>query len=139
VPLTVLLPLVVFGIAGLVGVMHLLGYSRRLALTGPEDVARHWRRHWPEDRVLDVTLCRSGGAALVRTAAGPGLLWSFGADTVARRLKGARARPVRGGLAIRLPDFAAPRVRLRMDADEARAWAARIQAEAGAVSETGAA
>ena len=125
-PLQILLPMVVIGIAGLGMLMHLLGYSRPLILPDESTARAQWLRHNPDDQIRDLTLCHSGHAALVQTDHGPGLLWSFGADTVARPLLGATARQTANGLTICLPDFAAPRVSLRMDANESANWAARI-------------
>ena len=50
-PLFILLPLVVLGIAGLVGLVHLLGHSTPLALPDEDTVRKHWQRHFPDDRI----------------------------------------------------------------------------------------
>ncbi|MDJ0627920.1 MAG: hypothetical protein QNJ44_06640 [Rhodobacter sp.] len=129
-PLPILLGLVVGGIAGLVLLIHLLGYSKPLTLRSESAARRHWARHFPDDAVTDVTICASGSTALVETDHGPGLLWSFGTDTVARRLHSAEARITDTGVTIRLPDFSAPRVDVRMGENEAQYWVARIAKEA---------
>jgi len=130
IPLQILLAMVAIGIVAVVALVHLLGHSRPLTLPGKSAARAHWRRHNPDDQIRDITVCHSGHTALVETDHGPGLLWSFGADTVARPLHGATARQTAKGLTIRLPDFAAPRVSLRMDLPEATYWAARITTEA---------
>lgn len=109
--------------------LHLHGYSRQPTLRSESTAWDHWLRHWPDDHVTDLTICHSGSAALMHTSHGPGLLLAFGADTVARRLHGASVVQSRNGLTIRLPDFAAPRVHIRMDPNEATYWAVRITKE----------
>lgn len=125
-PLTILLALVVGGIAGIALLLHLSGRSRKRVLT-PETAADDWLRHFPQDQVYEATISHDGHAALVLTGAGPGLLWAFGANTVARRLKdfdlidkGARLRVV-------FHDFTAPAVSLRLDDFERQHWLNRMQ------------
>jgi len=85
-PLNVLLIIIVGGIAAIALLLHLLGKSRLAVLT-QEDARSAWHRHFPDDEILDLTVAHDGHAALVQTSQGPGLLWSFGADTVARHLR----------------------------------------------------
>ena len=126
-PLHILLPLVVLGIAGIALVLHLLGYSRRATIRDRAHAERLWRHHWPEDEVSDALVATDGHAALVQTARGPGILWAFGADTSARLLAGARLMPGNDALRLRLRDFTAPSVTLRLPPDEARTWQAVIE------------
>ncbi|MBV0913237.1 hypothetical protein [Anianabacter salinae] len=125
-PLAVMLPLVVVGIAGIVGLLHLLGYTGGFRMATGDDARAAWLRQFPEDTVTGAVPCSTGSAALVDTGRGPGLVWAFGADSVCRMLDGGRARITRHGLRIRFPDFNAPSVTLAMPPDEAAAWAARI-------------
>lgn len=120
-PLGILLALVVGGIAGITLLLHITGKSRVHVLT-PEAASTQWLRHFPDDAVIDVTVTHDGHAALVRTKAGPGLLWSFGADTVARYLLDCTQHAHPDGLAIRFRDFSAPYVILHLDETERRHW-----------------
>lgn len=119
-PLSILLPMVGAGIAAIAVLLHLLGLSRKAELADEAAARAAWLREFPADTVLCVTLCRDRGAALIGTAQGPGVVWAVGADTAARRLEGARAHRTAEGLSLDLVDFTAPRVRLRLDAEETR-------------------
>lgn len=110
-PLSVLLPMVVLGIAGLGLLLHLAGQSRAFEIGNDEVARREWLRHWPDDAVFAVHLV--AGAALVETQAGLGLLRAFGTDTVAHRVTGMREIP--GGLRIEFGDFGVPAVRLAVE------------------------
>jgi hypothetical protein len=121
-PLSILLPMVGLGIAGIAGLLHLLGLSQRARLADAAAARAAWLREFPGDVPLAVTLCRDGSAALIATARGRGVVWGVGADTTARYLSGARLSPTRRGLRIDLPDYTAPHIRLTLDANEADAW-----------------
>lgn len=103
-PLTILLPLVVLGIAGIGLLLHLTGQSRVFEIADEDIARREWLRHWPDDTVRTVHVL--AGAALIETETGLGLLRPFGADTVAHRVTG--MHEARGGLRIEFSDFAAP-------------------------------
>ncbi|MCB1398071.1 MAG: hypothetical protein H6898_09440 [Rhodobacter sp.] len=119
-PLSILLPLVVLGIAAIGVLLHLSGQSRRFDIADAAVARREWLRHWPGDTVRAVHL--AGGAALVETAQGLGILRAFGADTTAHRLTGLTER----GLALRLSfgDFAAPDATLPLPERDRAAWLA---------------
>ncbi|MEM8576789.1 MAG: hypothetical protein AAGF60_02975 [Pseudomonadota bacterium] len=125
-PLEILLVLVVGGIACIALALHLLGLSAAPGFdaAGARDA---WLRHFPQDAVTDAAPSRDGRAARIEAASGKGIVWRFGADSVARPLAGARAEPHKTGLILRLPDYAAPRVRLTLTPEEARAWARWMQ------------
>ncbi len=116
-PLNILLILVVGGIAILALLLHLLGKSRLVILT-PEDARTAWHRHFPDDEILGLTVASDGHAAVVQTDQGPGLLWSFGADTVARHLRDFDLLEKPGHLSVIFRDFTAPRVTLYLNATE---------------------
>lgn len=120
-PLNILLILVVGGISAAVLLMHLLGRSARSVLT-IEDAHSAWHRHFPDDEIFDVTVSRDQHAALVHTGEGAGLLWSFGADTVARHLLDFDLIEKPGRLIVIFHDFTAPRVTLRLGDDEKSRW-----------------
>lgn len=120
-PLEILLLLVVGGIAGIAVVLHLSGRSNLRVLT-PDSVRAEWARHFPEDRIIDATLNHCGHAALVRTDTGPGLLWSFGADTVGRRLFDFDWLDHPQGVHFFFHDFGAPQTLVRLDETERPHW-----------------
>ena len=117
-PLAVLLPVVILGIAGIGLLLHLTGQSRSLTLTDTATARQHWDRHWPGASIAALDL--AGGAALVLDQDGPGLLRPFGADTVAPRLADLTETPE--GLRAEFHDFAAPPVTLRLDPDARTRW-----------------
>jgi len=126
-PLSILLPLVVIGIAGITLLLHLLGYSRQTEIASAADAARMWLVHRPEDEVRDAVVATDRHAALLHTARGTGLLWSFGADTTARLLHGAEAKENGRGVVVHLHDFTAPSVTLHLRPEEVPAWIAEIE------------
>ncbi|SLN64092.1 hypothetical protein PEL8287_03516 [Roseovarius litorisediminis] len=121
-PLSILLPMVVIGIAGLVLLLHLLGLSHPATLTGDADARAAWAREFPDDTATRVILSHDHHAALIETARGTGIVWHMGADTTARYLAGAHITRTARGLRIDLPDYTAPHINLTLDADEADKW-----------------
>lgn len=120
-PLEILLVLVVGGIGAITVMLHLTGRSQRRVLTH-ETARAEWQRHFPEDEVVDVTVSHDGYAALVRTGSGPGLLWSFGADTVARHLLDFDWIENPKGFEFQFHDFATPKVLIHLDEIERQHW-----------------
>ncbi|OIQ41132.1 MAG: hypothetical protein BM560_10835 [Roseobacter sp. MedPE-SWde] len=128
-PLELLLILVVGGISAIALLLHLSGRSKPKVMTEPQARAA-WLRQFPESPIADLTLARDGHAALIQTAddsAPLGLVWSFGADTVARFLEDAKLSPCRQGLHLRLADFSAPKVQLHLGQAEAALWQELIE------------
>ena len=125
-PLTLLLALVIGGIAGIALILHLTGKSAQTMLT-PEDARAAWHRHFPDDLITEVLTARDAHAALVMTSQGPGLLWSFGADTVARHLRDFDLIDRPDGLRIAFHDFTAPHVTLHLTDAERRDWQTRME------------
>ena len=121
-PLSILLPMVVLGIACIAVLLHLLGLSRRATLSDAAAARAAWLREFPNDAPTHVTLCQDHSAALIETETGRGVVWPMGADTTARYLTGARARQSGTGLRLDLPDYTAPRIHLTLAPDEATAW-----------------
>lgn len=120
-PLPVLLILVIGGIAAIALLLHLSGRSE-LCVLDTDSARQAWLRHFPDDLVGEITLARNRHAALVTTDEGTGLLWAFGADTVARHLRDFDLIETPGGLDVAFHDYTAPRVRLTLEADERAAW-----------------
>ena len=128
-PLELLLILVVGGIAAIALLLHLTGRSG-LTVLDEGQTRKAWVRQFPESPIADLTLARDGHAALIRTAddsAPLGLVWSFGADTVARFLDDAKLSPCKKGLHLRIADFSAPAVQLHLNQPEAMLWQGMIE------------
>ncbi|MEC3860885.1 hypothetical protein VK792_06285 [Mesobacterium sp. TK19101] len=126
-PLGSLVVLVVGGIAGIALLTHVLGWSQPRQLLTEEDASRGWLREFPDTTVTSVTLCANGAAALIASDAGPGLVWPMGADTSARFLTGAQVTVRKDRLIVRLQDYTAPRITLRLGPDDCAAWRDRIR------------
>jgi hypothetical protein len=127
-PLSILLPMVIAGIAGIALLLHLLGLSKPALIADEAHARRAWLREYPDDPPLRVMLCRARSAALIETARGYGVVWPMGADTTARPLAGARLAATGSGLTLDLPDYTAPRIRLRLSPEEAAQWQAILEA-----------
>ena len=126
-PLHILGPMVVIGIAGIVVILHLLGLSRTRRFDSEAEARAAWEREMDDAAVTRVILCHNHAAALIETEQGPGVVWPMGADSTARYLSGARIDRTADGIVIRLPDFTAPRIRLRLDPDEAALWLTELE------------
>lgn len=124
-PLEILLPIVILGISGIVILTHILGYSRRFTITDETTAIREWHHHWPEDRVLHLRIADDGLSALVITTRGAGLLRSFGADTVAHRIKAATL--THDGLRLDFGDFGTPPTRISLPTDDLPLWQSDIE------------
>lgn len=126
-PLSVLGPLVVFGLLAVALTIRLLGVSHPFVFRSEDDVRRALARHMPARVGGAVLIAQDGRCALVETDAGGVLIWAFGADTVARGLAGAAAKPNRRGLRVDLHSFASPGPRLRLTAEERPLWQEKIK------------
>ncbi|WP_170333299.1 hypothetical protein [Ruegeria arenilitoris] len=120
-PLEILLVLVVGGIVGVTVMLHLTGLSKMRELT-PETARSEWLRHAPDDEIIDITIAHNKHAALIRTETGNGLLWSFGADTVARHLLDFDWLDHPDGFEIQFHDFGTPKAIIRLDEFERPHW-----------------
>lgn len=120
-PIHILLILVVGGISIVALLLHKLGKSR-LTILNPQSARIAWLRHFPEDQVSTVTVTQDGHTAFLDTSQGPGLLWSFGADTVGRLLQNYKVREAPDHLKVVFADFSAPRVTVRLNGDERALW-----------------
>ena len=125
-PLPVLIALVVGGIAGIAALTWAFGLSAPRRFRSEAEAREAWLREFPRSAVRSVTLCRSGGAALIDSAGGAGIVWPMGVDSTARFLAGARVTRTATGLRMDLPDYTAPVVRLTLNDEEAGAWAAAM-------------
>lgn len=120
-PLNVLLILVVGGISLIALLLHLLGKSRQITLS-LEDARTALHRHFPDDQIVDLMVASDGHAALVQTDQGPGLLWSFGADTVARHLRDYDLLNEPHHIRVIFHDFSAPSATLHLTDAERPTW-----------------
>lgn len=127
-PLSILLPMVVLGIAGIAVLLHLLGLSQPATFDNEAAARRAWLREFPEDTPTRVILSHDRHAALVETPQGAGIVWPMGADSTARYLDGAQVTQTDTGLRITLPDYTAPRITLTLDPEEARHWPGLMEA-----------
>jgi hypothetical protein len=125
--LSVLLVLVAGGIAGIGILLHLLGLSEKRLFQDEQTVRRIWLAEYPGQVPTLIQISRNQHSALVTTPLGVGLVWSMGVDGAARLLLGAQVQASRAGLTVDLPDFTAPRIRLKLDTEEARQWRAAIE------------
>ncbi len=121
-PLQILLPLVVGGIAGIAVLLHLLGYSRQVDLSDPSFVAAQWCREFPDDQVEAIAMSDDGRVALVHASSGAGLLWAAGADTTARRADCAEVTPDATGLTVRFDDYGAAQLRISLPPQDQPHW-----------------
>lgn len=122
-PLEILGPMVVLGIAGIALALHLLGLTAPRRLTTKDEARAAWLREHPDDDIAQVLLARSGRAALITLASGArGLVYAMGADTCAHPLKGARWQQRKNALRVGLPDFAAPHFDIALAPDELPIW-----------------
>ncbi|MCT4608341.1 MAG: hypothetical protein N4A70_03960 [Pelagimonas sp.] len=125
-PLHILIALVVIGISGVALLTHLLGMSQPHRFDSDRDARDAWLREFPEIDIRSVSRCQSGTAALIDTVQGPGLVWPMGQDTTARLITGASYTASGDRLTLHLPDYAAPKVQLRLTQDEIRSWTQTI-------------
>lgn len=125
-PLGLLVLLVVAGIAGIALLLHLTGHSRAFEIADETTARREWLRHCPDEDVRAVLIAANRRAALVETDRGRGLLWSFGADTVAQSFDRVEVTDRPDGLILRLGSFTAPAVRLSLSPEERAAWRTRL-------------
>ncbi|MEM9010307.1 MAG: hypothetical protein AAGE18_03715 [Pseudomonadota bacterium] len=143
-PLELLAPLVVLGVAIVVLAVHVSGGSRPLSLATEAAVRAAWAEAEPDRPLSEVLPCPDGRAAVVIDGAGvPALLWTLGADPVVRELHPGVLRAVeerREAIRLYLDDFAAPVVEIGVPDTAVRAvWIARFRrfssaAEPGAAS-----
>ena len=120
-PLEILGPLVVLGILGIAALLHLSGHSAVAPLTQARALS-DWTGHYPDTQVRSAELSKDAQAALIQSDQGPGLIWTLGADTTARLFTSPpELSNTHTGLIVRTNDFTAPKLRVVLDDDAARA------------------
>lgn len=125
-PLTLLLPLVVGGIIGIVLLVHVTRDRRPARLPDRDTLERLWRETAPDQRA-SIILAKDGCSALVSDdGEALGLFWLVGGDPVVRTLSPGSLRaviPTDTGLTLHLASFDAPTVRLALSTRERDRWA----------------
>lgn len=117
----ILLALVTGGISLTALILHLTGRSAKTVLTA-EQARSAWLRQFPDDKIGQVLTAQDGHAALLQTSQGMGLVWAFGANTVARPLQGCDLSDRPDGLRVRFAEFTAPSTRLTLGETERADW-----------------
>ncbi|QHQ36976.1 hypothetical protein [Algicella marina] len=129
-PLTILVPLVVGGILGIVFIVHMSGWTGRLTLDD-HAVRRAWAGEYPDDEPTRVALSDDARAALLTTKSGArGVVWCMGDGIVLRRFQpqGVRVEETSDGLRLRFRDTGAPAALIRLaDAGSRAEWTAPEQ------------
>ena len=136
-PLDILAPLVVVAMVGIAAILHMSGMSRVDVLT-LDRANEDWIGQYPDLTPQKVTLSSNAMAALVETVRGPGLIWVFGADTVARMFSQTPAiSETTSGFILGTGDFTAPRVNVELTDEAERArWVAVLSSAAPAGGES---
>lgn len=125
-PLTLLLPIVILGIAGIFLLIRALNPTPDLTFTDPAMAQALWDHQNPDAAAQAVHITPGGRHVLIETAAGAGLLWSFGADPVTRTFDTApEVAETATGLTLTTHDFTAPRIAIPLADPASRAkWTA---------------
>lgn len=125
-PLPILGALVVFGIGGVVLLVHLLKMSAPAAFAGPEEARAAFLRDHPDIAIDDTLIADDGRVALFATAEGPGVAARFGSGAFTRLCRPGEVKRLsdRGAaLRLELSDFAAPRIDFAAASPDLRAAA----------------
>lgn len=128
-PLWLMGIVVVVGLTAIWLVMRLYGFDRPLSLT-PETAGEEFMNDNSGLVPEEILLASSGQSALIRAGGDLHVLWVMGQDVATRKLARARVTDAPEGLTLRLPDFTAPRLTLRLTDEEKRAWRPMIEESA---------
>lgn len=122
--------LVVFGISGIVLLVHFTGGSQAVSLLQDDDIRAAWHADWPHDKPLKTIGNTGGTAALIHLPNDAlGLIWSFGADTVSRTLTAGSLRSVKARgetLIVQFNAFDCPTARIPLTRRELPEWHAQL-------------
>ncbi len=121
--------IVVFGIAGVVLLVHLTGGSAKVRLNERAIVLDKWHGEFPYISAKNALLDPDYNAALIDLMDGrTGILWAFGNDVVGRVLESGKLGIRKNKLIIDLPDFTAPHLVIRIDDPATRlAWIEKLE------------
>ncbi|TCL08512.1 hypothetical protein BXY66_0549 [Shimia isoporae] len=126
--LTVLLALVVFGIAGITALLHVTGHTASQRFASEEEARAAWHREVPDKPVTGVRLSSDKRAALITFQNGAGVVWTLGDDTVARVLDTKLPTSVARGLRFTFHDFGSSSLTVRLDEKERDHWRRLLRA-----------
>lgn len=128
-PLNILLPVVIAGIAGITLLILLLRPTPRLIFATADEAIEAWNRRNPFHPATRAMVNPAGTHALIVTETKPGLLWSMGADPVTRLLDMPfKLTEHNKGLVVRTDDVTAPRIAIPLhDAELRRNWRALLE------------
>lgn len=126
-PLHILGPMVVIGIAAIALILHLMGRTSPRRLADETEARAAWEREYPENAALSVFLSTDQRAALIRATRGVGLVWCFGDDTVARIVTKSKTFRTDAGLAFERREFAARHIDVTLDADDLALWKSQLE------------
>ena len=121
-PLELLVILVVGGITGIAALTWAFGFSKPFEFQTDNDAKMAWLRAHPGDDIHSVRISSDRRAALIGSAKGIGLVWSFGADTTARLLDDISIQDAPDGLDFRLEEYTAPRLKVRLAPEDRDIW-----------------
>ena len=128
-PLHIILPIVIFGIAGIVLLVHLTGGTVTRRIADLADAQKLWAGDFPDEVLSDLRIDDPGRVALVQLQDGrQGILWAFGGDAVVRHLIAPpEVAETDTGLTLRLRDYTAPAIRVTLaDKNDRAAWRAAL-------------
>lgn len=123
-PLQVLLPLVVIGIAAIVLLIRAMRPTPQLTFASPAQAKDIWNHRNHDCEATGARLNNAQTHALIQTRQGVGLLWAFGADPVTRHFRPPVAcRQTSKGLRLVTHDFTAPLIDIPLTDEKNRyAW-----------------
>lgn len=131
-PLEILAPLVVVGIAGLVWLVHLLGWTKQPAFASADDAREAFLADYPDERPKVEVLADDARAALFLCGDGVGFAENFGDGRVTRLFRaGDLAAVTEAGDSLRIAteDFSAPSFEFTLaDPDQRASWRDRLDA-----------
>ncbi|MHA3914333.1 hypothetical protein [Halovulum sp. GXIMD14793] len=128
IPMHIMLPIVVLGIAAVVLLVHMTGGTMTRHIDDLADAQAIWAGDHPDEARIDDL----GHAALVHLNDGRrGVIRAFGDDAVVRHLDGSpEVADQPDGLLLHMDDFIAPAIRVVLaDEDDRAAWRTALQAQ----------
>lgn len=128
-PLSVLLPLVVVGIALIWWLVRWLQPTPALRIPDAGAALEIWHHRNPDIPARRARVNPGQSHALIDTDQGPGLVWALGADPVTRLIPpGATCSETEAGLRLKTGDFTAPSIHIPLpDPRERALWAEQLR------------
>lgn len=113
-PIAVLAPMVVIGVALVVGACWALGWSEPVTLDAATARDRFLVDH-PEARIDEVAVGSDGASALLWLGTEAAVVFAVGDRCATRLVRRARVEAAPGALTLHFPDLATPPVRVAVD------------------------